>query len=348
MCVDTKDMIDLKSLTINSMMDYLKDLSLPKYKIENIYKNIHKNRIENIDEITTLKKEERANLKKISYLSSIKEVAQFRSKIDNTKKYIFEFNDGELIETVFMKHLDRNTICISSQVGCRMGCIFCASTKGGLARNLTSGEMLNQIYYVEKDNNVNVNNIVLMGQGEPLDNFDNVVDFLNIITSENGANKSMRKITLSTCGLVDKIYKLADLNYPLTLAISLHRTNDCARNELMPINKRYNIKSLIESAAYYFNKTGRRVSFEYMVIENENDSSEDIEALIEIIAKTNAHLNVLELNPIEEYNKDSKKGIGKIFIDRLKKHNINATYRKSMGKDIEGACGQLRRKFKNN
>ena len=238
-------MIDLKSLTINSMRDYLKDLSLPKYKIENIYTNIHKNRIDNIDEITTLKKEERANLKKISYLSSIKEVAQFRSKIDNTKKYIFEFNDGELIETVFMKHLDRNTICISSQVGCRMGCIFCASTKGGLARNLTSGEMLNQIYYVEKDNNVNINNIVLMGQGEPLDNFDNVVDFLNIITSENGANKSMRKITLSTCGLVDKIYKLADLNYPLTLAISLHRTNDCARNELMPINKRYNIKSLI-------------------------------------------------------------------------------------------------------
>ncbi len=341
-----EDVIKLDNLIYEELTQLIIKENLPKFRAEQIFRAIHKEHVTCIEEITTLSKDLREKLSNEFALSSVDMVYQVKSKISNASKYLFKLEDGNLIETVFMDYNSRRSICISSQVGCRMGCVFCASTKGGRARNITAGEMLRQIYAVEELTGEYINNIVIMGQGEPLDNFDNLVKFLNIIGDERGANKSLRKITVSTCGISDKIKELANMDFPITLAISLHRTSDEDRSKLMPINDKYNIEGLINATQYYYNITGRRPSFEYMVIGGENDRDIDAQRLKEFVNQTHAHINVLELNPIEEYSNSGKIGAGREFAKKLNEMGLNATFRNSMGQDIEGACGQLRRKFK--
>ena len=278
----------------------------------------------------------------------IKDVLE--SKLDGTKKYIYELNDGNIIEGVLMKYKYGNTICVSTQVGCRMNCAFCASGLDGLIRNLTPGEILGQVIAVNKDNKVDkeraITNIVLMGSGEPLDNYDNVTKFLDLVNAEEGLNISMRNISLSTCGLCDKIYKLADDGYNLTLTISLHAPTNAQRLQTMPVTKKYPIEEIIKAVKYYFDKTGRRIVFEYAMIEGQNDTLESAKALVALLKGLTCHVNVIPLNYVKERglkgtNMDSIKN----FIKYLEDHKISATKRRTMGADIEGACGQLRRKY---
>ncbi len=280
----------------------------------------------------------------------IKDVLE--SKLDGTKKYIYELNDGNIIEGVLMKYKYGNTICVSTQVGCRMNCAFCASGLDGLIRNLTPGEILGQVIAVNKDNKVDkeraITNIVLMGSGEPLDNYDNVTKFLDLVNAEEGLNISMRNISLSTCGLCDKIYKLADDGYNLTLTISLHAPTNAQRLQTMPVTKKYPIEEIIKAVKYYFDKTGRRIVFEYAMIEGQNDTLESSKALVALLKGLTCHVNVIPLNYVKERglkgtNMDSIKN----FIKYLEDHKISATKRRTMGADIEGACGQLRRKYLN-
>ena len=337
---------EIDNLTFAELQQEVERLELPKYRAKQIFSAIHKNAVNSFDEITSLSKDLRAKLDQEFKFTDLTVATKQISKISNTKNYLFKLEDGNLFDSVFMEYSDRNSICISSQVGCRMGCVFCASTKGGRARNITAGEMVRQIYKVEESEGKYINNIVVMGQGEPLDNYDNLIRFLKIISDPNGANKSLRKITVSTCGLTDRIYDLANEDLPVTLALSLHRTTDDDRSKLMPINKKYPLEDVMKSIKYYYDKTGRRPSFEYMVIGGENDRYLDIKNIKRFVNMTGAHVNILELNPIDEYNNKGKKGAARLFTEKLIENNINATFRNSMGQDIDGACGQLRRKFK--
>ena len=336
---------DIDNFTLEELRKELEEFNLPKFRSGQIFSAIHKNRIDDFNEITSLPKSLREKFKDIYKFTCIELAAKRISKDKKTKKYLFKLEDGNFVESVYMEYSDRNSICISTQVGCSMGCAFCASTKGGKARDLSAGEMLKQIYKIEKQENKYINNIVIMGQGEPLDNYANLIKFLKIISNENGANKSLRKITVSTCGLADRIIDLANEGLPITLALSLHRTTDEERVKLMPINKKYPLESVMEAISYYYKKTGRRPTFEYMVIGGENDSSNDAERLKKFVKQTHAHINILELNPIKEYNNKGNDGAAKLFTQKLNDFNVNATFRHSMGQDIDGACGQLRRKF---
>jgi 23S rRNA (adenine2503-C2)-methyltransferase len=286
----------------------------------------------------------REKLRLIADVNQIEIFKRFDSKIDQTKKYLFSLKDGNIIESVSMGYKHGTTICISTQVGCKMGCSFCASTKGGLIRNLTPGEMLNQIYMIENDQNINISNIVLMGSGEPLDNYDNTIKFLKIIHSELGHNLSYRGITISTCGIVPKIYELADEKIPVTLSISLHSAFDEARKKIMPISSKYSIAEIIDACKYYDSKNNRRITFEYTLIDGVNDREEDIDEISRILRGINSHVNLIPLNPIKEYqeNRPSKSNI-KRFENDLQKRNIDVTIRREMGADISASCGQLRR-----
>lgn len=270
---------------------------------------------------------------------------------DGTEKYLFSLKDGNVVEGVFMPHNYGNTLCISTQVGCRMGCAFCASTLNGLIRNLTAGEMLGEVISVNAKHGGTtkkraVTNVVLMGSGEPLDNYDNVVKFLRMLSDEKGLNVSLRNVSLSTCGLCDRIIELADSGITVTLTISLHSPRDGARSKIMPVNKKYNIKSVIEAAKYYFNKTGRRVIFEYSLISGENSSIEDAEKLVGLLKGFSCHVNCIRLNPVKERKlRGADREEIKAFMDTLTKAGISNTLRRSMGNDIEGACGQLRNKY---
>ncbi len=272
---------------------------------------------------------------------------------DGTIKYVYKLADNNIIEGVFMSYKYGNTLCVSTQVGCRMGCKFCASTLGGLVRNLSAGEILAQVLFVNKDNGGNlknrkVTNVVLMGSGEPLDNYDNVIKFFELVSSENGINISQRNISLSTCGLVDKIKQMADLNLQITLTISLHAPNDEMRKKIMPIANKYSIKELISAVKYYFNKTKRRIVFEYSLISGENDSFDCADQLSTILKGLVCHVNLIPLNEVKErgmLGTNRKKAYA--FADRLAKNGISATVRRTMGADIEGACGQLRAKILN-
>lgn len=272
---------------------------------------------------------------------------------DGTIKYVYKLADNNIIEGVFMSYKYGNTLCVSTQVGCRMGCKFCASTLGGLVRNLSAGEILAQVLFINRDNggtlkNRKVTNVVLMGSGEPLDNYDNVIKFFELVSSKNGINISQRNISLSTCGLVDKIRQMADLNLQITLTISLHAPNDEMRKKIMPIANKYSIKELISAVKYYFNKTKRRIVFEYSLISGENDSFECADQLSEILKGLVCHVNLIPLNEVKErglLGTNRKKAYA--FADRLGKNGIYATVRRTMGADIEGACGQLRAKILN-
>lgn len=268
------------------------------------------------------------------------------SKIDGTQKYLFALPDGNVVESVLMKYKHGNSVCISSQVGCKMGCRFCASTIGGWTRNLLPSEMLEQIYRIQKLSGERVSNVVVMGTGEPLDNYDNLLQFIRLLTDENGLHISQRNVTVSTCGIVPKMYELAEENLQITLAISLHASNQAKRAELMPIANKYSINEVLEACRNYFEKTGRRLTFEYSLVGGKNDTKEDAEELAHLIKGLNCHVNLIPVNPIKErdYVQSDKKVIEN-FKNKLEKYQINVTIRREMGRDIDGACGQLRKSY---
>jgi len=288
----------------------------------------------------------RLKLKEDCTLLNVEEILYKESAIDKTRKYLFKLPDGNIIESVFMRYKHGNSVCISSQVGCRMGCRFCASTLDGLLRNLSPSEMLDQIYKISRSTGERVSNIVLMGAGEPMDNFDNVLKFIEIINSEQGLNISQRNITVSSCGLVPKIKELADKKLQITLALSLHAADDETRKSLMPIANKYSIKEVLDACRYYFDTTKRRVSFEYGLVAGVNDTKEEALKLSRLIKNMQAHVNLIPINPIKEsdYKEPTHKNV-LAFKQILEKSGIQATVRREMGRDIDGACGQLRRSF---
>ena len=340
------DKSDIMSFDMNEICSEVAKIGEKSFRAKQIYEWLHVKLASDFDEMTNLSKDLREKLKANYIINMPKIVEIYKSKIDGTRKYLFQLQDGSIIESVLMKYKHGNSVCISSQVGCRMGCKFCASTIDGLERNLLSSEMLGQIYAIQKDLGERISNIVIMGSGEPFDNFDNFIKFIELITSEHGLNISSRNITVSTCGLVDKIIQLADMKLQITLAISLHSPNDELRRTIMPIANKYSINQIIDACRYYFEKTGRRITFEYSLIEGVNDSEVQANELIELVKGLNCHINLIPVNPIKErdYRHSSKEYIKK-FQNILEKNRINATIRREMGADINAACGQLRKSY---
>lgn len=337
---------DLNSMSLEELENFFLEIGEKKFRAKQLFSYFHEQNENEIDELTVFSKELRNKIKKIDKINKVKIQERFDSKLDATKKYLFLLEDNNIIEGVFMEYPHGNSVCISTQVGCRMGCKFCASTKDGLIRNLQPSEMLSQIYLIEKDLDVKISNIVLMGSGEPLDNYDNVLRFLKLIHDESGHNISYRNITLSTCGIVPKIYDLAEENIPITLSISLHSPVDSYRADIMPIGKKYSINDIIKACKFYEDKTKRRITFEYTLIKGVNDSKEDAIKLKELTRDLNSHVNLISLNPIKEYNKErpEKSEVYK-FQEKLEKLGVNATVRGEKGLDISASCGQLRRDY---
>ena len=335
--------IDLKSLTVEELKNEFYKMGEKPFRGEQVFKWIHQKRVNSFSDITVLSKNLRDKLEQNYELSSMKIVERYDSKIDGTKKYLFLLDDGNIIESVMMKYKHGISICISTQVGCKMGCTFCASTKGGWIRNLSPREMLDQIYKIQEDLDVTVSNIVLMGTGEPLDNYDNVLKFLNIIHDEKGQNLGYRHIALSTCGIVPKIYELADEKLPITLSISLHSPSQEKRSDIMPISKKYPISQVIDACKYYIDKTNRRITFEYTLIQGINDREADAKELSDTLKGILCHVNLIPLNPIKESElRTSENTYVNKFKKILEKNKISTTVRREMGRDINAACGQLR------
>ena len=337
-------MIDLKDFEYDELIEYLKSIGEKKFRAEQIFSWLHKG-VTSYEEMTNISKATRDKLEKETYISTLKIREKYVSKIDGTVKYLFELPDGNCIESVVMRYHHGLTICISSQVGCRMGCRFCASTIGGLYRNLTAGEILNQVIFAQKDIGERISNIVMMGIGEPLDNFDNVIKFLHNVNHEKGLNIGYRHISLSSCGVVPMIYKLAEENLPITLTISLHAPNNEIRDSIMPVNHKYKIDELMEACKDYAAKTGRRMSFEYSLIHGVNDSMENAVELASLIKEIHAHVNLIPVNKVEErsFEKGTSRDI-RNFQEKLTSLGINATVRRELGSDISASCGQLRKK----
>lgn len=331
--------------TIKELEDIFLEKGYQKFRAKQVFRQIHVNKVNDFSQMTDLSKDMRESLAKEFEIDKVSLLKTFESKVDSTKKYLFELKDGNIIEAVFMDYKDRKTICISSQVGCRMGCTFCASTKNGLERHMTASELIEEVYTLERLNG-DINNIVIMGIGEPLDNYKNITKFLEIITDENGRNLSHRSITLSTSGLTPKIYDLADSGLDINLAVSLHYATDEKRKKYMPVAKKYDIKGLIKATDYYIDKTKRRVSFEYVVIDGVNNLDSDIDNLKKLLKGKNIHINLIPLNPIEEFKhgKTTNKIIND-FKEKLTRNGLNATVRYSMGQDIDASCGQLRNNY---
>ena len=339
-------MRDIKSYSLAQLEEYLLSIGEAKYRAGQIFEWIHKKNIKDIDEMSNISAKLRLKLKEDCTLLNVEEILYKESAIDKTRKYLFKLPDGNIIESVFMRYKHGNSVCISSQVGCRMGCRFCASTLDGLLRNLSTSEMLDQIYKISLSTGERVSNIVLMGAGEPMDNFDNVLKFIEIINCEQGLNISQRNITVSSCGLVPKIKELADKKLQITLALSLHAADDETRKSLMPIANKYSIKEVLDACRYYFDTTKRRVSFEYGLVAGVNDTKEEALKLSRLIKNMQAHVNLIPINPIKErdYKEPAHKNV-LAFKQILEKSGIQATVRREMGRDIDGACGQLRRSF---
>lgn len=337
-------MIDLKDFEYDELIEYLKSAGEKKFRAEQIFSWLHKG-AESYDEMTNLPKALREKLEKETYVSTLKIREKYVSKLDGTVKYLFELPDGNCIESVVMRYHHGLTICVSSQVGCRMGCRFCASTIGGLYRSLTAGEILNQIIFAQKDIGERISNVVMMGIGEPLDNFESVMTFLHNVNHEKGLNIGYRHITLSTCGIAPMIYRLAQEKLPITLTISLHAPNDAIRGSIMPVNHKYNIAALMEACREYVKTTGRRISFEYSLIHGVNDSAENARELAGLVRDMHGHVNLIPVNKVEErdFEKGSSEDIRK-FQEKLVSLGINATVRRELGADISASCGQLRKK----
>lgn len=341
--------VQLNDLTYEELVEFFKNIGEKEYRAEQLFTFIHRKYGKNFKDLSVFSKELRDKLDEMADLNSISIINRFDSKIDDTKKYLFLLEDGNIIESVAMKYVHGLTACISTQVGCRMGCKFCASTKGGLIRNLYPSEMANQIYSIEENLNMRISNIVLMGSGEPLDNYENVIKFLHIIHHQKGHNISFRSITLSTCGYVPRIYDLADEGLPITLSISFHSPFDNVRKNIMPIANKYSIEEIIESCRYYYSKTKRRITLEYTLIKGVNDRDEDLKELIRLLNGLNCHINLIPLNPIEEFKgrRPSMEDINR-FSKILTNKGIPVTVRREMGSDIDAACGQLRRRYLDN
>lgn len=334
---------DIKALTIEELNTAVKELSLPSFRAKQIYKWLHETGCTSFDEMTNLSKYLRNKLSDIFYISCCEIEDKYVSQLDDTVKYLFRLTDGEYIESVIMKYKYGYTICVSSQVGCKMGCTFCASTLAGFKRNLTAGEIESQIHAAQKDLGVRISHIVMMGIGEPLDNYSNVLAFLSNVNNENGLNIGMRNITISTCGIVDRIYDLMERDLQLTLTISLHAPNDEIRSKTMPVNNKYPIDTLLKACREYGEKTGRRVSFEYTLIKNVNDSESNALELASKLKGSLCHINLIPVNDVEERGnvRSSREDIIK-FQNILKRNGINATIRRTLGADINASCGQLR------
>lgn len=341
-----KEKVVLKNLSEEEMKDFIISIGEPKFRASQIYSWVYKN-VKDFDDMKNIPKTLREKLREKSKIGNIDIDLRLESKVDNTKKYLFLLNDGNIVETVAMEYENRLTVCVSNQVGCRMGCRFCASTIDGLDRNLEAWEIIDQIMKVEEDLGKRVSNIVMMGSGEPLDNFENTKRFLKLVNEKNGLNIGYRHITLSTCGVVEKIYDLADLNIPINLAISLHSPFDDKRIEIMPVAKKYSIKQIVDACNYLISKTNRRVTFEYSLIKGVNDSEKEALEIARLLKGMLCHVNLIPINPIEErdFEKPDKKYI-EAFKGYLEKKHIPVSIRNSMGSDISGACGQLRRKRK--
>jgi len=338
-------LVDIKSLTKAELEDEFALKDLKKFRAVQVYDWMHVKLARSFDEMTNLSKDLRARLNEEYDYTSLKIERVKESAIDGTAKFLFELSDGNFVESVFMRYKHGNSVCISSQVGCRMGCRFCASTLDGLVRSLKPSEMLDQIYAISHHMGERISNIVVMGMGEPLDNFDNLLKFIELITNKDGLNISARNITVSTCGLVEKIRELADKKLAITLALSLHAASDEQRRKLMPVANRYSIEELMQACSYYFETTGRRISFEYSLVSGVNDTIEDAVRLSVLAKRVSAHINLIPVNPIKErdYRRGSRDEI-LAFKNKLEKNGINVTIRREMGQDIDGACGQLRRR----
>ncbi len=344
------DKVDLLSMDITELEEYMKELGEPKYRAKQIFLNMHRGI--DICDMTDLSKKLRENLSQKAFVDIPSVEEKLVSKLDGTVKYLFLLRDGNIIESVFMRYKHGNTICISSEVGCPMGCKFCASTIGGLVRKLRPAELLGQVIACEKDMGERISNIVMMGIGEPLDNYDNSVKFLRLVTAPEGINIGSRHISLSTCGIVDKIDELAKLDLQITLSISLHGADDETRSSIMPINKKWNISSLLDACRRYFSVTGRRISFEFTLIHGKNDSPEYARRLASTLKNglyKNSkpfpiHVNLIPVNEVEESGMVSSGSQAvKIFAETLNSLGINATVRRKLGADINASCGQLRR-----
>lgn len=336
---------DILSYSLEELETALAEIGEKKFRAKQIYEWLHIQRVSEFDKMSNISLSLRTKLNEEFCINSINIVKKLESHIDNTVKYLYELSDGNHVECVMMEYKHGNSLCISTQVGCKMGCRFCASTIAGFKRNLLPSEMLLQIYTAEKESGKHVDSLVLMGIGEPLDNFDNVVKFLQLLSYEIGKNMSLRHVSLSTCGLVNRIYDLAEYKFGLTLSISLHAVTDKKRSEIMPVNNRFCISELLQACRDYIDKTGRRISFEYSVIHGVNDSPEDAAGLIKLLKNMNCHVNLIPVNEIKERDfKADRKSLEK-FEEMLIKGGLNATTRRTLGADINAACGQLRREY---
>ena len=341
--MDTR--IDIKSLTLHELTEEIIGMGEKGFRAGQMYQWMHQKLARGFAEMTNLSLAFRRQCEEHFSYTALNVVQVQESKLDGTRKYLFALEDGNVVESVWMKYRHGNSVCISSQVGCRMGCRFCASTLDGLERNLLPSEMLDQIYSIQRLTGERVSNVVVMGTGEPLDNYDNLLTFLEILTGENGLNISQRNVTVSTCGLVPKMRELAERQLQITLALSLHATTDEKRRKLMPIANRYSIEELMEACRYYFEKTGRRITFEYSLVGGVNDTDRDAEELIALAKLLCCHVNLIPVNPIKERDFVQSEALRiQAFRNKLEKSKINVTIRREMGRDIDGACGQLRRK----
>lgn len=338
-------MIDIKSYNMPEMSALFKELGEPAFRAKQVFRWLHRG-VTDFDQMSDLSKALREKLAAQCTIGSLQVERKQVSAIDGTIKYLWRLPDGNCIETVLMRYKHGNTVCISCQVGCRMGCAFCASTLGGKIRDLTPAEMLDQVMFTQLDSGEQISNIVLMGIGEPLDNFDTVMRFLELVNAPDGLNIGMRHISLSTCGLAEKIDLLAQKHLQLTLSVSLHAPDDETRSKIMPVNRAFNVERLMKACHDYFNVTGRRISFEYAMIDGVNDSDAQADMLARMIKGIAAHVNLIPLNHVEESPLKPSRRV-KQFQQRLEEHGITVTVRRRLGSDIDASCGQLRRKAMN-
>ena len=337
---------DIKSMELSELTDFVEALGEKPFRARQLYRWMHAKTAASFEEMTDLSQAFRERLSEAAGYTVLKTVKMLESGIDGTRKYLFGLEDGNVIESVFMRYHHGNSVCVSSQVGCRMGCKFCASTLDGLTRNLTPAEMLEQVYRIQTSTGERVSNVVVMGSGEPFDNYENLVRFIRLLSDENGLHISQRNITVSTCGLVPQIRRFAGEGLSVTLALSLHAPDDEVRKTLMPVANRYSLKEVLPACMEYYEKTGRRLTFEYSLVAGVNDSRREAERLARLLKHTRGHVNLIPVNPIRERNfKQSDREAVEAFRSVLENHGLTATVRREMGRDIGGACGQLRKSY---
>ena len=337
---------DIRAYTYEQLQEEMKAIDEKAFRGKQIYEWLHVRLADTFEEMTNLSKALREKLEKQYVILPVELAARQESKLDGTNKFLFRLWDGNMVESVLMRYKHGNSVCISSQVGCRMGCRFCASTIGGLERNLSPSEMIGQIYQIQKLIGERVSNVVIMGTGEPLDNYENFLAFIRLLTDEHGLHISQRNVTVSTCGIVPRMYDLAKEKLQITLALSLHGSTQDKRKKLMPVANKYQLEDVLEACDHYFEETGRRITFEYSMVHGVNDTDEDAEEFIALLKPRNCHLNLIPVNPIKERDfvrPDRKNALN--FKNKLEKSGINVTIRREMGSDIDGACGQLRRSY---